>query len=157
MVFYSCEQTLISASQLIHSFAQDLLYVSSVVFQVERLEQLLKVSVESLVELAIWRNALKQRFESRRSSGEIALERSSRLHKKIVGISVVVTTAFGFLLAALHPGISAKSTSTSATSTPSSGVTASGLSPNSTAATLVPVPSSSTASAPAPVAATGGS
>lgn len=97
------------------------------------------------------------------SSGDFALHRSSRLHKRIVGVSIALTTGFGFLLASLHPGVSTKSGSSTALSSQAQSATA-GLSPGSTSATLVPVPSqgtsqgsSSAAAAPAPLAASGGS
>lgn len=95
-------------------------------------------------------------YKDNRPSGEMALERSSRLHKSIIGISVAVTAGFAFSLAKLRPGVSATSSSTAglsaqANSTPSAGIAGS----NSSVATLAPVTASPAAQAP--VVATGGS
>ncbi|KJF18228.1 hypothetical protein [Acidithrix ferrooxidans] len=97
-----------------------------------------------------------------RSSGEVALARSSRLHRTVVAVSIAVTATFALVLARLNPGVStAPTSSTSASTGASSGTTASGSSAlNSTSPTLAPVAGTPAAQAPAaqaPVAATGGS
>ncbi|MDA8277114.1 MAG: hypothetical protein M0Z45_02790 [Actinomycetota bacterium] len=85
------------------------------------------------------------------SSGEIALVKSSRLHRSVVAVSVAATAIFALVLAKINPGVSTNATSGSSGST----------SANSTSATIAPVPgSTNSAVAPAnsaPATATGGS
>ncbi len=88
------------------------------------------------------------------SSGEVALVRSSRLHRSVVAVSVAATAMFALVLAKINPGVSSNAANLTTGSASSS-------SANSTSATIAPVPgSTNSAVAPAsaaPATATGGS
>ena len=88
------------------------------------------------------------------SSGEIALVRSSRLHRSVVAVSVAATAMFALVLAKINPGVSSNAATLS---TGASGTAAA----SSTSATTAPVPGSTNsavaAASAAPATATGGS